>query len=125
MFFICTFAETIKNVTMKKLLLLTLPLIMFACGQKTQQQEEPQSFTGAAGEVKLITLDPGHFHAALVQKTSYPQISEDVYVYSPGGADLKEHLAKVEAYNKRADNPTHWNEIIYTGEDFMEKMKKK
>lgn len=107
---------------MKKLLLLTLPLMMIACAQKTQQQEEPQSFTGAAGEVKLITLDPGHFHAALVQKTSYPQISEDVYVYSPGGEDLKEHLAKVEAYNQRAENPTHWNEVIYTGEDFMEKM---
>ena len=22
--------------------------------------------------VKLMTLDPGHFHAALIQKTSYP-----------------------------------------------------
>ena len=28
-------------------------------------------FTGAKGEVKLITLDPGHFHAALVQKKMY------------------------------------------------------
>ena len=31
--------------------------------------------------VKLITLDPGHFHAALVQKSMYPQVDPTVYVY--------------------------------------------
>jgi predicted dehydrogenase len=72
--------------------------------------------------VKLITLDPGHFHAALVQKTSYPNVSRDVYVYSPAGADLDEHLKKIEGYNTRPDDPTGWNEIVYTGADFLEKM---
>ncbi len=73
-------------------------------------------------QVVIATLDPGHFHAALVQKTSYPQVSQDVYVYSNPGADLQEHLAKIEAYNTRAENPTSWNEIVYTGPDFLEKM---
>ncbi len=73
-------------------------------------------------QVVIATLDPGHFHAALVQKTSYPQVSKDVYVYSNPGADLQEHLAKIEAYNTRSDNPTAWNEIVYTGPDFLEKM---
>ena len=73
-------------------------------------------------DVTLLTLDPGHFHAALVQKTQYPQVSKDVYVYSPGGADLKEHLAKIDAYNGRGEDPTSWREVIYTGEDFLEKM---
>ena len=97
-------------------------LVMVSCTQKKQEQTAPQKFTGAAGEVKLITLDPGHFHAALVQKSSYNQISNDVYVYSPGGNDLKEHLIKIDAYNNRPESPTHWNEIIYTGEDFLDKM---
>lgn len=73
-------------------------------------------------EVTLVTLDPGHFHAALVQKTQYPQVSADVYVYAPEGEDLQSHLAKVEAYNQRAEEPTAWNEIVYTGDDFLEKM---
>jgi len=73
-------------------------------------------------EVKLITLDPGHFHAALVQKFSYPNVSNDVYVYSAGGDDLKEHLNKIKAYNNRAESPTDWNEIVYIGSDFLEKM---
>ncbi len=72
--------------------------------------------------VKLITLDPGHFHAALVQKRSYPQVDNNVYVYAPQGDDLKEHLKKVEAYNNREDDPTSWNEVVYAGDDFLQKM---
>lgn len=78
--------------------------------------------TGNNSEVTLLTLDPGHFHAALVQKTQYPEVSKDVYVYSPGGEDLQEHLKKIDAYNTRAESPASWNEIIYEGGDFLEKM---
>jgi predicted dehydrogenase len=73
-------------------------------------------------KVTLITVDPGHFHAALLQNVSYDEINPDVYVYAPEGADLKAHLARIEGFNNRAENPTHWNEIVYTGDDFLEKM---
>ncbi len=90
-----------------------------ACGEGSKA---PAGFTGAPGEVKLITLDPGHFHAALVQKIAYPQVSPDVWVYAPGGDDLDQHLARVEQYNTRPDNPTMWNEIVYTGADYLQRM---
>lgn len=93
-------------------------LINTSCSMKKEKTDEQSS----SGEVKLITLDPGHFHAALVQKTSYPQVSNNVYVYAPEGEDLEEHLKKIEAYNTRSDSPTHWNEIVYKGNDFLEKM---
>lgn len=73
-------------------------------------------------EIVLITLDPGHFHAALVQKNQYPQVSSDVYVYAPEGDDLRGHLSKIEAFNRRENEPTSWNEIVYTGDDFFERM---
>ncbi len=73
-------------------------------------------------DVNLITVDPGHFHAALVQKTMYPQVSPAVHVYAPDGPDLQQHLTRIESYNKRAGNPTSWNEIVYKGDDFFEKM---
>lgn len=79
-------------------------------------------FTGAPGEVKLMTLDPGHFHAALIQKTMYGQIDSTVYVYAPEGDDVNQHLARIDAYNHRPENPTHWKEKVYTGSDFLEKM---
>ena len=73
-------------------------------------------------EVRLITLDPGHFHAALIQKKSYPQVSNDVHIYAPEGPDLDLHLKRIEGFNTRQDNPTAWNSIVYTGPDFLEKM---
>ena len=72
--------------------------------------------------VKLITLDPGHFHAALVQKVGYPGVDTTVHVYAPGGPELQSYLSLVKQYNERADNPTHWNEVVYTGNNFAEKM---
>jgi predicted dehydrogenase len=74
------------------------------------------------GEVKLMTLDPGHFHAALVQKTMYPQVSPDVYVYAPEGSDVVDHLKLIDGYNRRSKNPTTWRQHIYRGDDFLKKM---
>lgn len=76
----------------------------------------------ATNEVRLITLDPGHFHASLVQKFMYPQVSPVVHVYAPAGPDLDQHLQRIQSFNTRADNPTHWQEEVYTGPDFLDKM---
>jgi predicted dehydrogenase len=84
--------------------------------------EKKAKFTGAEGEVKLVTLDPGHFHAALVQKNMYRQVNPVVAVYAPAGDDLEEHLKKIEAYNTRPDSPTSWTEEIYRGDDFFAAM---
>ena len=73
-------------------------------------------------KVQLITLNPGHFHAALLQKSMYTNISPDVYVYAPKGKELEAHLAMIDGYNVRADNPTAWKEIVYTGDDYVVKM---
>jgi predicted dehydrogenase len=71
---------------------------------------------------RLITLDPGHFHAALVQKFMYADVDPLVHVYAPGPDDLAEHLKRIERFNTRADQPTHWQEEVYTGPDFMQRM---
>ncbi len=78
----------------------------------------------APASVRLLTLDPGHFHAGLVQKMMYPQVDPTVHVYSPGGPDLNQHLQRIESYNTRAENPTKWEEKVYVGADFLDKMLK-
>ena len=121
-------SEKPNNQTMNKNLIpvIAVATLLSACaggGQKTSEKEKPMSkFTGAKSEVKLITLDPGHFHAALVQKSMYDQIDPTVYVYSPEGSDVTDHLARIDAFNKRAENPTAWIEKVYTGADYLEKM---
>ncbi len=72
--------------------------------------------------VRLITLDPGHFHAALVQKSMYAGIDSVVRVYAPDGPELQSHLSLIKQYNTRSEAPTHWVEQLYTGNDFLEKM---
>ena len=81
----------------------------------------PQS-DRAMQEVKLITLDPGHFHAALVQKRMYPSVSKRVAVYAPLGLDLTEHLNRIARFNGRANDPTAWELEVYSGPDFFERM---
>ena len=108
---------------MKKLNLLFLSflLIIVSCGPKGSQTK-PVATDQDKSKAKLIILDPGHFHAALVQKIMYNQILPDVYVYAPDGADVQQHLERIKSYNNRTVNPTKWNEIVYTGPDFFEKM---
>ena len=101
---------------MKQIIYIVMALLLTNMSCTTKQEKTETC------EVRLITLDPGHFHAALVQKISYPQVCKDVYVYAPEGNDLKEHLKRIEGYNTRAEMPTGWNEIIYTGADYLEKM---
>jgi predicted dehydrogenase len=73
-------------------------------------------------KIKLITLNPGHFHSALVQKSMYENVDSVVHLYAPEGQELNSHLSLVDGYNSREENPTFWNEKIYTGPDFLDKM---
>lgn len=75
-----------------------------------------------SNDIKLITLDPGHFHAALVQKSMYENVDSVVHVFAPEGNDVREHLKKIDAYNQRAESPTQWKEQVFTGEDYLQKM---
>jgi predicted dehydrogenase len=91
-------------------------VFLMSCNQSTKESDNSK------GMVQLITLDPGHFHAALVQKTMYDNVDSVVHVYAPEGNDLQLHLDRIKGFNTRTDNPTHWKEEVYTGDDFFEKM---
>lgn len=76
----------------------------------------------AMSEVRLMTVDPGHFHAGLVQKEMYAGVAPRVDVYAPLGPDLYEHLKRIEGFNRRAERPTRWQLEIHTSDDFFERM---
>ncbi len=78
--------------------------------------------SGCADKVTLVTLDPGHYHAALVQKSMYDRVDPLVHVYAPGGPDVKNHLGQIKRFNEREEDPTNWQQQVYTGDDFLEKM---
>lgn len=70
-------------------------------------------------KIHLTVLDPGHFHAALVQKTMYSEIDSTVDVFAPDGPDVENYLQLVNSYNTRTDNPTSWKLNVYKGEDYL------
>ncbi len=72
--------------------------------------------------VRLITLDPAHFHAALVQKQMLPGIAKRVSIYAPLGPDLLAHLKLIEQFNSRPDNPTSWELDIHCSPRSLEEM---
>jgi len=76
----------------------------------------------APARFHLITVDPGHFHASLVQKFMYADVDPVVHVYAPAGEDLAEHLKRITRFNTRTNDPTHWREVVYTGPDFFAQM---
>lgn len=98
--------------------LLAIALI-FAC---TSSKKENMENAETKAPFQIMTLDPGHFHAALVQKMQLDDVDPTVYVFAPEGPDVQDHLNRIKGYNTRAENPTHWVEEVYTGPDFFEKM---
>lgn len=98
---------------MKKITWLQSFFFMLTSGNTVTAQQTP---------VKLVTLDPGHFHAALVQKTMYPGVDATVHIYAPAGNDLQWHLDRINSYNGRKADPTKWITAVYTGPDFFERM---
>lgn len=72
--------------------------------------------------LEIVTVDPGHFHAGLLQKEMLPEFAEQAYVYAPLGPDLAAHLNRIAGFNSRKDSPTRWKLQIYAGADYWEKM---
>ncbi len=71
--------------------------------------------------VRLITLDPAHFHAALVQKEMYSQVDPTVHVYAPLTSDLTLHLNRIVGFNSRPERPTSWNAEVHASPNFLER----
>jgi predicted dehydrogenase len=80
------------------------------------------SVSAQDSSVRLMTLDPGHFHAALIQKEMYPGVDPTVHVFAPVGPDLLLHMDRVTAFNRRAERPTGWRLEVHASPDFMERM---
>lgn len=94
----------------------SVALVMTGCNTRTENQ------IAVKKPVQLVTVDPGHFHAALVQKTMYADVDSTVHVYAPAGPDVEMHLGRINNFNSRTEDPTHWNEVVYTGPDFFDKL---
>lgn len=75
-------------------------------------------------EIRFVTLNPGHFHAALVQKEMIEQVACRTHVYAPLGADLLAHLGRIAGFNGRGQNPTTWELELHASADYLERLQR-
>src|SRR4051812_35534037 len=71
--------------------------------------------------IRLMTLAPGHFHAALVQKRAHPGVASRSYVYGPLDADTVAHVDRLAAFNARAAEPTAWELDLRAGANWLDR----
>src|SRR6476661_4285112 len=71
---------------------------------------------------RLMVVDPGHFHASLLQREMYPDLAPRVSVYAPLGPELMDYLNRISLFNHRKDDPTRWDLDIHTSSDPMAQM---
>jgi predicted dehydrogenase len=71
------------------------------------------------GLARIVIVDPGHFHATLLQKEMYPDLDPKVAVYAPLGPELIDYLNRISLFNTRKDNPTRWQLDVHTSDDAM------
>jgi predicted dehydrogenase len=101
---------------MSAAILFSAGMVGAGCNSSTTSQQ------AATDSIRLMVLAPGHFHAALVQKSMYDEISPRSFVYGPKGPETDAYLSLIDKYNTRAEDPTHWAQTIYTEPDYLEKM---
>jgi predicted dehydrogenase len=70
----------------------------------------------------LLFLDPGHFHAALTLRAPQPRANDEVFVYAREGAELRDFLALIGRFNRRASHPTRWRPVVTTTDDPLERL---
>ena len=74
-------------------------------------------------ETSLVVVDPGHFHATLVQQQMYPELSPVVRVYAPLGPDLIAYFSRIARFNRRPQAATDWRLDIHAGPDFLDRIR--
>jgi predicted dehydrogenase len=103
---------------MVKTLAAALAVISLAGASGVSEQERDRVMP----DIRLMTVDPGHFHAALIQKEMYPGVAARVDVFAPLGSDLSEHLKRIAAFNGRVERPTAWQTEVHASPDYFERM---
>ena len=98
------------NFIMKKFAIL-ISIILFISCQKNNSKT-----------VRFMTLDPGHFHAALTLKTMYEGVDPSISVFAPKGPEVKDFLSKISTYNSRDEDPTDWEVKVNLSDNFLKDM---
>lgn len=103
--------------TTKQIMILLTFSLLYACGLKKNEHGIEK-----AKAIRMIQLDPTHSHAAAAQNDQLDYLDSTVFVYAPDTNAIEPYLRQIKSFNARNENPTNWNQQIYFGSDYLQKM---
>ena len=60
-------------------------------------------------KIEVVVLDPGHFHASLLQKDALAVINDTIRIYAPEGIGVNQYLESIDSYNHRPSIKAGYN----------------
>jgi predicted dehydrogenase len=72
--------------------------------------------------IQIMTLDPAHFHAALIHKQMFESIDPRIHVYAPLSPALVAYVGHMATFNSLDRDPTQWQLEVHAGPDFLARM---
>lgn len=103
--------------TMNHLTLIFILALCYSCGVKKSENK-----LSSSKPIRIIQLDPTHSHAAAAQNEQLDSVDSTIYVYAPDKSAIRPYLQQIKSMNSRVESPTHWNEVVHFGHDYLEKM---
>ena len=100
---------------------LILSLAIASCSLSKRQADNEED-TNESRKIELIVLDPGHFHASLLQKDTLTDVNDTIRIYAPEGTGFNQYMESINSYNQRTEAPTSWVSQVYTGDDYLSRM---
>ena len=69
-------------------------LVVASCSLSKRQTTDEVDISGSH-KIDLIVLDPGHFHASLLQKETLTDVSDTIRIYAPEGIAVNQYLESI------------------------------
>lgn len=101
--------------------IIAILFIVVSCSFSKKQAANRME-TNDLPQLEIVVLDPGHFHASLLQKETLTDVSDTIRIYAPEGTGVNQYQESIDSYNQRAESPTTWKKQVYTGDDYLQKM---
>ena len=80
--------------------IIAILFIVVSCSFSKKQAANRME-TNDIPQLEIVVLDPGHFHASLLQKETLTDVGDTIRIYAPEGTGVNQYLESIDSYNQR------------------------
>ena len=75
--------------------IIAILFIVVSCSFSKKQAANRME-TNDLPQLEIVVLDPGHFHASLLQKEKLTDVSDTIRIYAPEGTGVNQYLESID-----------------------------